>query len=112
MVDGKEVRTPKVTETVINDATIQGAFSNQFQTSGLDSPKEAPSWRSAQGWCLAAPMDIVEEGVIGASLGKDNIKTGFKAVLLGLALVLLAAAIYYKLFGLVADIALFFNLVS
>ena len=56
-------------------------------------------------------MDIVEERVIGASLGQDNIKKGFKAVLLGLALVLLAAAIYYKLFGLVADIALFFNLV-
>ncbi len=49
--------------------------------------------------------------MIGASLGQDNIQKGFKAVMLGLALVLLAAAIYYKLFGLVADIALFFNLV-
>ncbi|WP_449429013.1 protein translocase subunit SecD [Rhodanobacter umsongensis] len=112
MVDGKEVRTPKITESVINDATIQGAFSKQFQTSGLANPKEASELALLlKGGALAAPVDIVEERVIGASLGQDNIDKGFKAVLLGLALVLLAAAIYYKLFGLVADIALFFNLV-
>jgi len=112
VVDGKEVRVPKVTETVINDATIQGAFSRQFQTTGLGSPKEASDLALLlKGGALAAPMDIVEEGVIGASLGQDNIDKGFQAVMLGLALVLLAAAIYYKLFGLVADIALFFNLV-
>ncbi|KZC16496.1 MULTISPECIES: protein translocase subunit SecD [unclassified Rhodanobacter] len=112
VIDGKEVRVPKVTETVINDATIQSPFSRQFQTTGLGSPKEASDLALLlKGGALAAPMDIVEEGVIGASLGQDNIDKGFKAVLLGLALVLLAAAIYYKLFGLVADIALFFNLV-
>jgi len=112
IVDGKEVRVPKVTETVINDATIQSPFSKQFQTTGLGSAKEASDLALLlKGGALAAPMDIVEEGVIGASLGQDNIDKGFKAVLLGLALVLLAAAVYYKLFGLVADIALFFNLV-
>jgi preprotein translocase subunit SecD len=112
MVDGKEVRTPKITESVINDATIQSAFSKQFQTTGLASPKEASDLALLlKGGALAAPVDIVEERVIGASLGQDNIDKGFKAVMLGLALVLLAAAIYYKLFGLVADIALFFNLV-
>ncbi|EIL97846.1 preprotein translocase subunit SecD [Rhodanobacter thiooxydans] len=112
VVDGKEVRVPKVTETVINDATIQSPFSKQFQTTGLSSAKEASELALLlKGGALAAPMDIVEESVIGASLGQDNIDKGFKAVMLGLALVLLAAAIYYKLFGLVADIALFFNLV-
>ena len=112
VIDGKEVRVPKVTETVINDATIQSPFSKQFQTTGLGSAKEASDLALLlKGGALAAPMDIVEEGVIGASLGQDNIDKGFKAVLLGLALVLLAAAVYYKLFGLVADIALFFNLV-
>ncbi len=112
MVNGKEVRTPKTTETVINDATIQGAFSNQFETNGLGSQKEASELALLlKGGAFAAPVDIVEERVIGPSLGKDNIDKGFNAVLLGLALVLLAAAIYYKLFGLVADIALFFNLV-
>jgi preprotein translocase subunit SecD len=112
MVDGKEVRTPKTTESVINDATIQGAFGKQFQTTGLGSPKEASDLALLlKGGAFAAPVDIIEEGVIGASLGQDNIDKGFKAVMLGLALVLLAAAVYYKLFGLVADIALFFNLV-
>ncbi len=112
VIDGKEVRVPKITETVINDATIQSPFSKQFQTTGLGSPKEASDLALLlKGGALAAPMDIVEEGVIGASLGQDNIDKGFKAVMLGLALVLLAAAVYYKLFGLVADIALFFNLV-
>src|SRR5574337_119805 len=112
MVDGKEVRVPKVTESVINDANIASPFGRQFQTTGLGSPKEASDLALLlKGGAFAAPVDIIEEGVIGSSLGADNIDKGFKSVMLGLALVLLAAAIYYKLFGLVADIALFFNLV-
>ena len=112
IVDGKEVRTSKDTESVINDAKIDGAFSRQFETNGRNSPKDASDLALLlKGGALAAPVDIVEEGVIGASLGADNINKGFSAVMLGLGLVLLAAAIYYKLFGLVADIALFFNLV-
>jgi preprotein translocase subunit SecD len=112
MVDGKEVRVPKITQEVINYATINGVFGKNFQTTGLGSAKEASDLALLlKGGALAAPTDIVEERVIGASLGQDNIEKGFKAVILGLALVLLAAAIYYKLFGLVADIALFFNLV-
>ncbi len=112
MVNGKEVRTPRITESVINDASIASPFSKQFQTTGLGSPKEASELALLlKGGSLAAPMDIVAEGVIGASLGQDNINKGFKAVMLGLALVLLAAAVYYKLFGLVADIALVFNLI-
>jgi preprotein translocase subunit SecD len=112
MVDGKEVRTPKITESVINDANIASPFGKQFQTTGLGSPKEASDLALLlKGGAFAAPVDIIEEGVIGSSLGADNIDKGFKSVMLGLALVLLAAAFYYKLFGLVADIALFFNLV-
>jgi preprotein translocase subunit SecD len=112
IVNGKEVRVPRDTETVINDASISSPFGKQFQTTGLGSPKEASDLALLlKGGALAAPVDIVEESVVGASLGQDNIQKGFRAVLLGLALVLTAAAIYYKLFGLVADIALFFNLV-
>jgi len=112
IVDGKEVRTPKTTYAVINYATINGVFSNKFQTTGLGSSKEASELALLlKGGSLAASMDIVQEGVIGPSLGQDNIDKGLKAVLLGLGLVLVAAAIYYKLFGLVADVALFFNLV-
>jgi preprotein translocase subunit SecD len=112
VVDGKEVRTPKITEEVINYATVNGVFGKNFQTTGLRSAKEASELALLlKGGSLAAPIDIVEERVIGPSLGQDNIEKGMKAVLIGLGLVLLAAAIYYKLFGLVADVALFFNLV-
>lgn len=112
VVDGKETRVPRDTHEVISDATIQGVFGKQFQTTGLGSPKEASELALLlKGGSLAAPVDIISEQVIGPSLGKDNIDKGFAAVMLGLALVLVAAGIYYKLFGLVADIALFFNLV-
>ena len=110
-VNGKEVRTPKTSYTVINDAQIQSPFGKEFSTNGLGSPKEASDLALLlKSGSLAAPMDIVEEYVIGPSLGQENIKKGFDAVMLGLLLVLVCAAVYYKLFGLVADIALFFNL--
>lgn len=112
MVDGKEVKTPKITEEVINYANISSPFGKKFQTNGLPSDSEASELALLlRGGSLAVPIDIVGESVIGPSLGADNIDKGFKAVMLGLGLVLVAAAIYYKLFGLVADIALFFNLV-
>jgi preprotein translocase subunit SecD len=112
LVDGKEVKTPKITEEVINYANISSPFGKQFSTNGLPSDSEASELALLlRGGSLAVPIDIVGESVIGPSLGADNIDKGFKAVMLGLGLVLVAAAIYYKLFGLVADIALFFNLV-
>ncbi|HET6806928.1 MAG TPA: protein translocase subunit SecD [Frateuria sp.] len=112
VVNGKEVQVPHTTQEVISDATIQGVFGKQFQTTGLNSPKEASELALLlKGGSLAAPMNIASQFVIGPSLGQDNIQKGLRAVLLGLGLVLLAAAIYYHLFGLVADIALFFNLV-
>lgn len=111
VVDGKEVRTSKITKEVINDAVIQGVFGKRFQTTGLGQQEAQTLAVLLRSGSLAAPVDIVEERVIGPSLGQDNISKGEHAVLLGLVLVLLAAAIYYKLFGIVADIALFFNLV-
>ncbi len=111
MVDGKEVRTAKTTETVISDATIQGVFGKRFQTTGLSQQEAQTLSVLLRSGSLAAPVDIVEERVIGPSLGQDNIRKGERAVVLGLVLVLLAAAVYYKLFGIVADIALVFNLV-
>ena len=112
IVDGKEVHTAKVNEEVINDATIQGVFSNKFQTTGLESLKTASELSLLlRAGSLAAPADIVEQNVIGPSLGQDNIEKGGRAVLLGLLAVLIAAALYYHLFGLIADIALVLNLV-
>ncbi|MBS0485967.1 MAG: protein translocase subunit SecD [Proteobacteria bacterium] len=112
IVDGKEVRSAKVNEEVINDATIQGVFSNKFQTTGLDSLKTASELSLLlRAGSLAAPADIVEQNVIGPSLGQDNIRKGGMAVILGLLAVLIAAALYYHLFGLIADVALVLNLV-
>jgi preprotein translocase subunit SecD len=112
IVDGKEVRTFKETQQVISAATIQSVFGPRFQTTGLGSIKEASDLALLlRAGSLAAPVDIVEERVISASLGKDNITKGFKSVLIGLLAVLVAAAIYYHLFGLIADIGLILNLV-
>jgi preprotein translocase subunit SecD len=112
IVDGKEVRSSKITEEVINVANIRGVFSNQFSTTGLGSNKEASDLALLlRSGSLAAPIDIVEQRVIGPSLGADNIRSGVRAVALGLAAVLVFMAFYYWVFGLIADIALFFNLV-
>ena len=111
IVNGKEVHSSKTTEEVINNATIQGVFGKRFQTTGLGQEEAQTLAVLLRSGSLAAPVDIVEQRVIGHSLGQDNITKGEHAVMLGLVLVLLAAAFYYKLFGVVADIALFFNLV-
>ncbi|MES2404282.1 MAG: protein translocase subunit SecD [Pseudomonadota bacterium] len=110
IVDGKEVHTSKTSETVLNDAVIQGVFGKKFQTTGLSQQEAQTLSLMLRSGSLAAPMQIVEERVIGPSLGQDNIRKGERAVILGLVLVLIAAAFYYRLFGLVADVALTFNL--
>ena len=110
VVDGKEVHTSKTTETVLNNAVIQGVFGKKFQTTGLSQQEAQTLSLMLRSGSLAAPMNIVDQHVIGPSLGQDNIQKGDRAIVLGLALVLLAAAIYYRLFGIVADIALVFNL--
>jgi len=110
IVDGKEVHSSKTNETVLNNAVIQGVFGKKFQTTGLTQQEAQTLSLMLRSGSLAAPMDIVEQSVIGPSLGQDNIRKGERAVILGLVLVLIAAAIYYRLFGLVADVALVFNL--
>jgi preprotein translocase subunit SecD len=109
-VDGKEVHSTKTTETVLNNAVIQGVFGKKFRTTGLSQQEAETLSLMLRSGSLAAPMNIVEQSVIGPSLGQDNIHKGDRAIVLGLALVLLAAAVYYRLFGIVADIALVFNL--
>ncbi|MEO8802490.1 MAG: protein translocase subunit SecD [Rudaea sp.] len=111
-VDGKPVRVFKTTQQVINDAVVNGVFSNKFQTTGLGDMKTASELALLlRAGSLAAPVDIVEERVIGPSLGQDNIDKGMKAVVIGLIAVLICAALYYHLFGLIADLALVLNLV-
>lgn len=112
VVDGKEVRSAKITEEIISLANIRGVFSNRFQTTGLDSAKAASELAlMLRSGSLAAPVDIVQERVIGSTLGADNIRKGFFAVLLGMLFVVVFVGIYYKAFGLIADVALLMNLV-
>ena len=74
VVDGKEVRSTRTTEQVINAATIQGVFGKQFQTTGLESPQVAQDLALLlRAGSLAAPMDFVEERIVGPSLGAENV---------------------------------------
>lgn len=96
---------------VINRATIQSAFSVQFQITGLDSPAEAQELALLlRSGSLAAPMYIVEERTIGPSLGKENIEAGLKAAVYGFLFVVLFMVLNYRLVGAFACIALVGNL--
>jgi preprotein translocase subunit SecD len=100
------------TEEVISVAVVREPFGKRFQTTGLDSMSEASQLALLlRAGALAAPMEIVEERTVGPSLGADNVEQGFKSVMIGFLLVLVFMAIYYRVFGLVADMALFANLV-
>lgn len=99
-------------EEVISVAVVREPFGKRFQTTGLDSMNEASELALLlRAGALAAPMEIIEERTVGPSLGADNVAQGFKSVMIGFVLVLLFMAIYYRVFGLIADLALFFNLV-
>ena len=100
------------TEEVISVAVVREPFGKRFQTTGLDSMSEASQLALLlRAGALAAPMEIVEERTVGPSLGRDNVEQGFKSVVIGFILVLVFMAVYYRVFGLVADLALFANLV-
>jgi preprotein translocase subunit SecD len=99
-------------EEVISVAVVREPFGKRFQTTGLDSIGEATQLALLlRAGALAAPMEIVEERTVGPSMGQDNIDQGFKSVVIGFILVLVFMALYYRVFGLVADLALFANLV-
>ena len=112
IANGKKIRHKEKLEEVINVATIQGVFSKRFQITGLDSTTEARNLALLlRAGALAAPIEIVEERTVGPSLGQDNIDQGTLSVIVGFVLVLVFMAFYYKVFGLVANVALAFNLV-
>jgi len=112
LVDGQPVKQTIKVEEVVSIATIRDVFSKRFQTTGLDSPQEAHELALLlRSGALAAPVEIVEERTVGPSLGKDNIQQGFNSVLIGFLAVLVFMALYYRLFGLVADMALALNVI-
>ena len=110
-VDGKTIKTRTTTKEVINVATIQGQFSNRFQITGLESQEARDLSLLLRAGSLKAPVEIIEERTIGPSLGHDNIEQGFRSVIIGFVLVLIFMAVYYKSFGLIANVALTVNLV-
>jgi preprotein translocase subunit SecD len=111
-IGGIEKRVVNKSETVINVATIQEQLSKVFQITGLDSPKRSRDLALyLRAGSMAAPMYIIEERTIGPSLGKANIEMGQNSVIIGMLLVLLFMVIYYKVFGLFANLALIFNLI-
>ena len=103
---------PVITKRVISLATIQSALPNRFRITGLDSPNEASELALLlRAGALAAPMEFVEESTVGPSLGAENIRLGIQSLILGLFLVLIFMVVYYKIFGLFANIAVIFNLI-
>lgn len=112
IVEGKPVKVRKRIEEVINVARIREPFGKRFQITGLDSTREARNLALLlRAGALAAPMEIVEERTVGPSLGRENVEQGRRSVIVGFVLVLIFMAVYYRAFGLIADVALVFNLV-
>ncbi len=99
------------TEEIISTATIQGVFKNRFQITGLNPAEARELALLLRAGALAAPVFKIDERTIGPSLGQDNIDRGFNAIKIGFLAVVLFMVIYYKVFGLIANIALFSNLI-
>jgi len=113
IVDGVEqAKTVQVVEkSIISLATIQSVLGSSFRITGLQGPEASELALLLRSGALAAPMDFVEERTVGPSLGAENIEMGARSVMAGLALVLIAMVVFYRVFGVLANIALAVNLV-
>jgi preprotein translocase subunit SecD len=105
------VEVDRVTEEVINRATIRGVFSNNFQITGVNPIEGRELALLLRAGGLAAPLTPVEERAIGPSLGQDNIDKGVHAMVFGMLAAFIFMGIYYKVFGLIADVVLVANVV-
>jgi preprotein translocase subunit SecD len=99
------------TEVIINTATINGIFKDSFVTTGLNPVEARDLALLLRAGALAAPVFQIEDRTIGPTLGQDNIDAGFKAVQIGFLAVIVFMAFYYRGFGLIANVALFSNLI-
>ena len=105
-------QTTSIEKNIISLATVQAVLGTSFRITGVGTPAEASELALLlRAGALAAPMKFVEERTVGPSLGKENIELGMKSILIGFALVVLFMAIYYKVFGIAANISLIINLV-
>ncbi len=111
VIDGQEVRSMRTSEQVISVATIQSTLGRDFQTTGLESMKEAADLALLlRAGALAAPMDFIDERTIGPSLGKENIRRGLTAVAFSFIFALGFFLVYYRMFGVITCAALLINL--
>lgn len=108
--DGKEVRGSRVQERVIAAPDINEPFGANFLTTGLTQQQATDLVRQLKSGALAAPMDFVEEYVIGPSLGAENVSRGIRAVVFSFLFTLGFFTIYYRMFGVITSVALLFNL--
>ena len=105
-------QTTFIEKNIISLATVQAVLGTSFRITGVGSPTEASELALLlRAGALAAPMKFVEERTVGPSLGKENIELGMKSILIGFCLVVLFMAIYYRVFGIAANISLIINLV-
>ena len=112
--DGNSVieQTSYIEKNIISLATIQAVLGTSFRITGVGTPQEASELALLlRAGALAAPMKFVEERTVGPSLGKENIELGMKSIMIGFALVVLFMTLYYRVFGLAANVSLFLNLV-
>jgi preprotein translocase subunit SecD len=110
-VNGQQVTRDVTDQSVINAATIRGVFSNQFQITGLSANEARELALLLRAGSLATPIYAVEERAVGPSLGRENIEKGVQALIVGMAAIFAFMLIYYRMFGVVADIVLLANVV-
>ncbi len=111
-VNGLMTKVRSHQEHVISIATIHSALANSFQITGLNAPGEAQNLALLlRAGALPATVSIVEERTLGPKLGADNIHKGVLSVEIGMLIVIIFMALYYRVFGLIADLALMINLV-
>jgi len=110
MVNGQEVRSVRVKEEALSPTRIAGVFGKNFQTTGLEKVEAETLAKLLSAGSLAAPMDFVEERIIGPSLGAENVKRGITAVLYAFVFTLAFFTIYYRMFGVITSVALLMNL--
>ncbi len=108
---GQTVEENYTDEQVISVATIRGVFSNSFQITGLTSTEARDLALLLRAGSLAAPIYLVEERTIGPSLGQENVDQGRLAVIVGFLTVVVFMLVYYRLFGVFANMALLVNVV-
>lgn len=109
---GREVKVRRRIEEVITAPVIRSQLGKRYQIEGIDSLDEANELSLLlRAGALAAPIEIVEERTVGPSLGQDNIDQGMKSIAIGLALIMIFMAVYYRGFGMIANTVLVTNIV-